>query len=282
MIDAMIDETPLRGAQAGGAVVLMPKGGPNESYRAIRHRLVNSKRGDLAKRTTCGIRWRVCIWKHFVSLIRLVKRVFKFWRPTSAGEEAYVNEHNPVMGGLETRSTKTSTIATMDVYAYWAVLMQGHARFATSSLSEACETQPHNWSGPRMKSMWVRSAAPDRNLDRVYTRVTENFQIFVTHNGDSDSYELFQESVSARTFHPWLDRVLQISNHGTGDSINIAGMLDLLCTQGMWYESVRLADCMYVLRSVKEKVDFDLVRRAAAVFETEFLAWSKLLVVDEA
>ncbi|KAA8496343.1 hypothetical protein FVE85_0072 [Porphyridium purpureum] len=262
MVRSMIAVTMLRGGQAGGAVMYVPDAAQPGSMRAVRSRLVNSKRGRLDYKIVRALRWRLALWTLWLKLRRafawltggLGKRP---WRGGAGNGQAEDAELSP---GLEDASQGRRSV----------VLLQGHTRFATSSLLKTRETHPHTWGGREMKRVWVRSCTPGG----LYVQVTQNVQNFITHNGDFDFCELFHEDQSVRVVHRWLEMVLGVPNAGTGDSVNIAGLFDLVRTQGLWYESVRLAYCMFVLKSISDVPDFDTMRKVAAVFEREFKAWN--------
>lgn len=57
--------------------------------------------------------------------------------------------------------------------------------------------------------------------------------------------------IDSATLGLWLERVLHTPNATHGDSSNIAGMMDLLITQGMWFASVRLAYQLTIASSIK-------------------------------
>lgn len=65
----------------------------------------------------------------------------------------------------------------------------------------------------------------------------------MTHNGDLDYIEELDTKVlrTHKEVGIWLQVVLQTSNIPGCDSIKVAGMLELLRTQGIWKHSIRLA-----------------------------------------
>jgi hypothetical protein len=74
----------------------------------------------------------------------------------------------------------------------------------------------------------------------------------ITHNGDFDEWKIFENPVRNSQLGWWLERVLHTPNATTGDSPKIAGMMDLLIAQGMWYASVRLAYQLAIATSITE------------------------------
>jgi hypothetical protein len=81
-----------------------------------------------------------------------------------------------------------------------------------------------------------------RELSRFFKwlcdRQTVNHRI--THNGDFDAWRLFGEPIENADLGLWLERVLHTPNATLGNSPKIAGMMDLLITQGMWDAALRL------------------------------------------
>jgi hypothetical protein len=120
-----------------------------------------------------------------------------------------------------------------------------HYRFGTSGPPAVRETHWHEWSPGHLETVWqVKNGQWTASLQNVNHRIT--------HNGDFDSWQIFGRLVDYKTLGLWLERVLQVPNQTIGDSPKIAGMLDLLVTQGMWLPSVRLAYQLMVASSVAD------------------------------
>jgi len=110
----------------------------------------------------------------------------------------------------------------------------GHTRFATASLPAVKETHPHEWTPFRDDSLWV-FAHGKFQLER------RRVGIHLTHNGDLDAVSLFKRAVEVGELGLWLERVLHMPNDTRGDSPKGAGMMELLCCQGIWASAVRWA-----------------------------------------
>ncbi|AFY93222.1 hypothetical protein [Chamaesiphon minutus] len=126
-----------------------------------------------------------------------------------------------------------------------AIVGVWHYRYATSSLPAIVETHWHEWMPARTAAVW--------RFDRgkwVGDRQTVNHRI--THNGDFDAWVLFGDPIENADLGLWLERVLHTPNSTLGDSPKIAGMMDLLITQGMWGASLRLAYQLTVAKSIEE------------------------------
>jgi hypothetical protein len=109
-----------------------------------------------------------------------------------------------------------------------------HYRYATSSLPTLAETHWHEWMPARLADVWRVEHG-----QWICDRKTVNHRI--THNGDFDAWTLFKKPISNEQLGLWLEQVLHTPNSTRGDSPKIAGMMDLLITQGMWKASLRLA-----------------------------------------
>ena len=119
-----------------------------------------------------------------------------------------------------------------------------HYRYGTSSPPAILETHWHEWMPAREVVVWQTE-----NDKWVCSKRNVNHRI--THNGDFDAWRIFGKPVGNATLGLWLERVLHTSNSTNGDSPKIAGMMDLLITQGMWDASVRLAYQLEVAESIE-------------------------------
>jgi len=112
----------------------------------------------------------------------------------------------------------------------------GHTRFATSSKPSTLESHPHRFSKPRSVKVWRPC------LDGGWKSTVENFELFVTHNGDFDYWPVFGRVRTQREIGYWLRQVLGATHDIPGcDSVKVAGVMELLRTQGVWEHSFRLA-----------------------------------------
>jgi len=135
-----------------------------------------------------------------------------------------------------------------------------HYRYATSGTAPSeLETHWHEWMKARNESVWQFTG-------RQWICETKNVHHRITHNGDFDSWEIFDRQIKNTTLGLWLERVLHTSNAAKGDSPKIAGMMDLLITQGMWYSSVRLAYQQAISTCIEDA--FDGQKPTAAALNT--------------
>eukprot|EP00438_Fugacium_kawagutii_P033780 Skav209625 [mRNA] locus=scaffold902:108751:111012:+ [translate_table: standard] len=111
----------------------------------------------------------------------------------------------------------------------------GHTRFATSSKATWDGVHPHQWSKPQQLNMydgWSEGSLKRKTLSK-------NFEIFVTHNGDFDFFEVGGRSYELGSIQAWLERVTWQRRPSDVDSAAIAGVMDLLRTQGSTELSAR-------------------------------------------
>ncbi|KAL7547183.1 hypothetical protein ACHAWF_016592 [Thalassiosira exigua] len=118
----------------------------------------------------------------------------------------------------------------------------GHTRFATSSIASFDGTHPHQWTPPRLWRCYDLSGKDEGN-ERPGSKPTlvENF---ITHNGDFDFYELNGMSYGLDSVQSYIERVTSYEMPSAVDSAAIAGVVDILHTQGCFALSIRYAVCL--------------------------------------
>jgi hypothetical protein len=102
----------------------------------------------------------------------------------------------------------------------------------------------------------------------------------ITHNGDFNTWMLFGEEIATTELGLWLERVLHTPNSTVGDSPKIAGMMDLLITQGMWAASLRLAYQLAVAKSISAAFGGKIPTKTApntAPSELEISGWAEIV-----
>ncbi|MDJ0568995.1 MAG: hypothetical protein QNJ53_08090 [Pleurocapsa sp. MO_192.B19] len=159
-----------------------------------------------------------------------------------------------------------------------------HYRFGTSGPPAVLETHWHEWMSARYERVWQFD-------EGQWVCQSKNVNHRITHNGDFDGWQLYGNLVENGELGLWLERVLQTPNYAKGDSPKIAGMMDLLITQGMWYASVRLAYHLGIADSLEsafggqkphrdapETVPSELeLSNWAKIFEDTFMLYRRLL-----
>ena len=148
------------------------------------------------------------------------------------------------------------------------VSYRGHTRFATSSLTTLDGCHPHQWTSPSVMSFW------DGFRDKRSSSSRRTVENFITHNGDFDPFTAGTHSYDLSKVQAWLQRVLWTPMPSTVDSEVVAGLVDLLQTQGLWTLSVRYA---FVFAGGHEDLDYDMpslkeIEAVAHVLEAVFEA----------
>ena len=205
-LQQMIEVTMMRGAQSGGVVVYHPieskdKSNPNKAIRskAVRSRVVNKKRTDLSK------------------LVR--SKVEKDLRKTSI---------------------PPASTSHQGADSFVPRMMVGHTRFATSSLSTLDGTHPHQWTPPSQRRVYSMDRNPTMKGEIYISRPTVvTVENFITHNGDFDFYQCHGKTYELETIQDWLSMVTETKTPALVDSCAIAGMVDVLRTQGCFGLSAR-------------------------------------------
>ena len=64
-------------------------------------------------------------------------------------------------------------------------MMQGHTRFATSSIADLKGCHPHSWTKPKQLKYWPSTEGGHFNEAPIIT----NVECWVTHNGDFEFFE---------------------------------------------------------------------------------------------
>mmetsp|Transcript_74697 Transcript_74697/g.200059 ORF Transcript_74697/g.200059 Transcript_74697/m.200059 type:complete len:1216 (+) Transcript_74697:161-3808(+) len=124
----------------------------------------------------------------------------------------------------------------------------GHTRFATSSKPSTNESHPHRFSYPRKVRMWRAGA-------NGWSSSVERYELYVTHNGDFDYWPLFGRMRTQGEIGLWLKKILGATHEIAGcDSVKVAGVMELLRTQGVWEYSFRLAYQLVTTPSFEETI----------------------------
>ena len=212
ILEKMVTVTMMRGAQSGGVVTFEPSAtvrahataSQPPPLRGVRSRVVNGKRADLSK----GVRRRV------VRDNCGVRGNLRGWdKPEFNG---------PSGGGRLVRA------------------FFGHTRFATSSKATLDGTHPHQWSRRRVCNVYAFGSSSVAEEGAVNCRQI-GVENYISHNGDFDAFYLNGRLYDLEAVQQWLEKVLEAPMPATVDSAAIAGVVDLLRTQGCFALSVRYA-----------------------------------------
>ena len=103
------------------------------------------------------------------------------------------------------------------------------------------------WSPPAERAYWTADAGGAWTCARV------SHETFITHNGDLDFYEWHGVVYPLSDLFTILERLLHSPRPASVDSMGVAGLLDLLRTKGMWFQSVRYAYVLGGLRHARPR-----------------------------
>ena len=213
-------ETEIRGEQAGGGFVIASQQDNSKSVEGASDPCTDKPHHDngLSRHT-------VFIGKKIVN------------RKRSNLTKSLEAEFAPIRNRAIAKGIKPLEDSVMGVW---------HYRYATSGTAPSkLETHWHEWMPAREREVW-------EFYGNNWTGKIKNVNHRITHNGDFESWRIFDRDVDNQTLGWWLERVLNTRNKTKGDSPKIAGMMDLLVTQGIWYPSVRLAYQQAIATSIED------------------------------
>jgi hypothetical protein len=117
----------------------------------------------------------------------------------------------------------------------------GHTRFATSSKASFEGTHPQQWTPPSMRRVYDFHVPHVGSHEFISTNVmVENF---ITHNGDFDFFSVNGTTYDLEVVQNFLSTVLG-PMPAPVDSCAVAGIVDLLRTQGCFGLSARYTICL--------------------------------------
>jgi hypothetical protein len=130
------------------------------------------------------------------------------------------------------------------------VAMSGHTRFATSSKASFEGTHPQQWTPSSLRRVYTLDIPRDpagknqSNQQHVHSIRTIPVENFITHNGDFDFYDVNGKTYDLETIQKWLVVVTGSPMPAVVDSCAVAGVVDLLRTQGCFGLSARYTICL--------------------------------------
>lgn len=114
----------------------------------------------------------------------------------------------------------------------------GHTRFATTSKVTFDGCHPHQWTPTSMRRVYYSfSPKPTQKAIKRPVAVAN----FITHNGDLDFYQINGKNFDLGAIQGWLEHATGSKMPTSVDSCAVAGMVDLLRTQGCFGLSARYA-----------------------------------------
>jgi len=236
VLEKMVNVTMMRGAQSGGVVTFEPDHyNPDKHNKStvstaippplhgIRSRVVNAKRSDLSKRIRHKVVKDNCT--HLTGNLRGCNSL-----EYNTMNSNHNNDNNNDTGG-----------GGRLVKGFF-----GHTRFATSSKASFDGTHPHRWSDRREYAVYSFGSPSSSAKEGGPTPRPRNVGVenYITHNGDFEFYNVNGKYYDVEVVQQWLEKVLGEPMPATVDSSAIAGVIDLLRTQGSFVLSVRYALCL--------------------------------------
>jgi hypothetical protein len=163
----------------------------------------------------------------------------------------------------------------------------GHTRFATSSKATMEGTHPHQWTPPSLRRVYNFSV-PHNGTPATIPQLTR-VENYITHNGDFDFYTVNGKTYEIETIQRWLEQTTGSPMPAVVDSCAIAGMVDLMRTQGCFDLSARYAVCIALSSAVVESrasgfPSYSIFEEIGKIFEdvlTEMLKANSLSSIDE-
>lgn len=121
-------------------------------------------------------------------------------------------------------------------------VLSGHTRFATSSKATLDGTHPHRWTPATERRVYdfCAPASSGKSNCSVAPRVVKVVN-YITHNGDFDFYTVHGKTYDIEIVQKWLEIVTETPMPASVDSCAVAGVVDLLRTQGCFGLSARYA-----------------------------------------
>jgi hypothetical protein len=215
VLEKMILVTSMRGAQSGGVITFL-----QEATGWKRTRVVNRKRTSLSTMLRHKLQRRNNTW---------------FGASSSSSCASSASSSLPL--------PKTAVIA-------------GHTRFATSSKATLEGTHPQQWTPPSKWSVWKQQTRSKNNKNRSSINNNSNNTVsivepvitvvenFITHNGDFEFYVHGGRTHDLHAMQTFISVVTGIATPAVVDSCAVAGMLDILRSQGCFALSARYALCL--------------------------------------
>jgi hypothetical protein len=147
-------------------------------------------------------------------------------------------------------------------------VVSGHTRFATSSKATMQGTHPHQWTPPSYRRVYDFNVSRrdndntqgEQQQPHVFVPRIIKVENYITHNGDFEFYTVNGKTYDMENIQKWLVAVTGIPLPASVDSVAVAGMIDLLRTQGCFALSARYAICLGLRTSSMQDtlVDFPL------------------------
>ena len=224
VLEKLVQVTMMRGAQSGGVVCFHPK---KNYHKNCKHETRASMAGDVRFPALQGIRSRIVNHKRTDLSVLLRSKV--------SHDNHMLRLHRPTQPLLFPKD--------------FVPVFSGHTRFATSSKASLQDTHPLRWTPASPRRVYNLNQMKLQEQQQVHVTCTWEPQSvlmenFITHNGDFDFYRINGHAYENGQILKWLERVLNHRQPAAVDSSGVAGMVDLLRTQGCFGLSARHTVCL--------------------------------------
>jgi len=133
-------------------------------------------------------------------------------------------------------------------------VLSGHTRFATTSKASMEGTHPHRWTPAVSRRVYDFSTFQNQPANAtVWSPQILDVENFITHNGDFDYYVVNGVTYDLDIIQKWLVMTTGCPMPAAVDSCAIAGVIDILRTQGCFGLSARYAICLGLPTSKMEE-----------------------------
>ena len=212
------------------------------------------------------------------------------FRPSTTSSSWSQNKARPKLKGIRSRvvnqkrtdlSVEVRKIVRREVFGSsrkfpqdFTPVLSGHTRFATSSKATLEGTHPHRWTPASARLVYDFSIPLENpgNEEAAFTPQTAKVENYITHNGDFDFYVVNGKTYDLEKIQKWLVITTGCPMPAVVDSCAVAGVVDLLRTQGCFGLSARYAVCLGLPTSkIEERIDnfppYSYFERIGHVFE---------------
>ena len=131
-------------------------------------------------------------------------------------------------------------------------VLSGHTRFATSSKATMEGTHPHQWTPASARRVYDFSVPRQGRGDDFCPNMVK-VENYITHNGDFDFYMVNGKTYDLDIIQKWLVITTGSPMPALVDSCAVAGVVDLLRTQGCFGLSARYTVCFGLSTSKMEE-----------------------------
>jgi len=149
-------------------------------------------------------------------------------------------------------------------------IFAGHTRFATTSKATLDGTHPHQWSPPKVYVFYTGMRVSGNGPVEIRP-VKKIVETFICHNGDLESFSVNDVLYGLDEVMNWIEMVTYHKRPSDVDSVAIAGLMEILRTQGLWWHSTRFGFLFFQDHETleHEMPSFREIQRVAMMFQSE-------------